>query len=295
MSDFSEDFLAHLEGDTTTLCHCWRLTRSDGVVQGFTDHDAPISFAGTAFRPETGFSASEARTTLGLSIDTVDVEGAISSDMLDFDDVLAGRFDGARAETFLVNWAKPSQRALLRIAHIGKITREDGVFRAELQSPAAFLDQPRGRFFRRGCDAELGDAKCAFDLNASGYSATATAGPQSEAGRVVVNALQGFEDGWFTDGVLEATSGAQAGKRWRIVGHRRENGRTVLDLWPAQPAPVEGDGFKVTAGCDKSFATCKAKFANHLNFRGFPHLPGNDAAYGYASEGDLFDGSPLVP
>ena len=61
----------------------------------------------------------------------------------------------------------------------------------------------------------------------------------------------------------------------------------------AQPEP--GDTFDITAGCDKSFATCKAKFANALNFRGFPHLPGNDSAYAYVNQDGEFDGSPLVP
>ncbi len=32
----------------------------------------------------------------------------------------------------------------------------------------------------------------------------------------------------------------------------------------------------VTIGCDKSFATCRDRFANALNFRGFPHMPGID-------------------
>lgn len=33
----------------------------------------------------------------------------------------------------------------------------------------------------------------------------------------------------------------------------------------------------IAAGCDKSFATCGARFGNRLNFRGFPHMPGVDA------------------
>ena len=60
-------------------------------------------------------------------------------------------------------------------------------------------------------------------------------------------------------------------------------------------AAAAGDTFSVVAGCDKKFATCKAKFANALNFRGFPHLPGNDAAYGYVVDGGRFDGGPVVP
>jgi uncharacterized phage protein (TIGR02218 family) len=53
--------------------------------------------------------------------------------------------------------------------------------------------------------------------------------------------------------------------------------------------------FSVLAGCDKAFSTCKKKFDNALNFRGFPHLPGNDVAYSYVVEGSDFDGGPVVP
>ena len=69
----------------------------------------------------------------------------------------------------------------------------------------------------------------------------------------------------------------------------------LVTLEPPPFAVVAGDTFKVTAGCDKSFGACKAKFANTINFRGFPHLPGNDAVYTYASGEGMFDGAPLVP
>ena len=40
----------------------------------------------------------------------------------------------------------------------------------------------------------------------------------------------------------------------------------------------EGVGARVELieGCDKSLATCAARFANALNFRGEPYLPGMD-------------------
>ena len=47
-----------------------------------------------------------------------------------------------------------------------------------------------------------------------------------------------------------------------------------------------GDEFTVTAGCDKQFATCQAKFANGVNFRGFPHMPGNDFVTSYPNRDD---------
>jgi uncharacterized phage protein (TIGR02218 family) len=58
--------------------------------------------------------------------------------------------------------------------------------------------------------------------------------------------------------------------------------------------PATGHAFQVTAGCDKLFATCRGKFANQLNFRGFPHIPGNDYVMRYPkSEDPKLDGSSL--
>jgi uncharacterized phage protein (TIGR02218 family) len=45
------------------------------------------------------------------------------------------------------------------------------------------------------------------------------------------------------------------------------------------------DAFTITAGCDKRFSTCRARFANAVNFRGFPHIPGNDFVIGYPVPG----------
>jgi uncharacterized phage protein (TIGR02218 family) len=51
-----------------------------------------------------------------------------------------------------------------------------------------------------------------------------------------------------------------------------------------------GDAFAVTPGCDKQFATCKTKYANAANFRGCPHMPGNDAALAPVSSSTPLDG-----
>ena len=37
-----------------------------------------------------------------------------------------------------------------------------------------------------------------------------------------------------------------------------------------------GTAIEIFEGCDKRLATCSARFANAVNFRGEPHLPGND-------------------
>ena len=296
MSAYPPEFAEHLQGRATTVCHCWRLTRADGVVLGFTDHDRTLVVDGSTFRPRSGFSASEARDTLGLAIDTVDVEGALSSDDIAEGDVLAGRYDDAEVETLLVNWRQPEQFASLRRATVGRIARRDGAFVAELKGRMHALDQVNGRWVARRCDALLGDARCRFDLDTPGFSALGVVVSLSAARTVRVSGLGGFATGWFAHGTIEWTSGVLAARRSAVIGHTLRSGAVDLTLQSGDaPLPAPGDAFLIRAGCDKAFDTCKAKFANALNFQGYPHLPGNDAAYGYVVDGDVFDGGPIVP
>ncbi|MBX3581307.1 MAG: DUF2163 domain-containing protein [Rhizobiaceae bacterium] len=296
MTSYPEALAAHLDRTVTTVCHCWKLTRNDGYVAGYTDHDRPLTIGATTYRPQTGFSASEVRDTLGLAVDTVDIEGALSSDDISEDDVAAGLYDGATVETFLVNWRQPEDPMRLRKATIGRIVRTDGRFVAELESLVHSLERPAGRFVSRICDAELGDARCGFDLDAPGFSGTGTVERIETAFTIVVTGLDAFSAGWFSLGKLTWTSGTGEGRSERIEEHRKDATGTALVLRAGTGAgPAEGDAFSIVAGCDKSFPTCKARFANGLNFRGFPHLPGNDAAYGYVVDGGRFDGGPLVP
>ena len=289
-------FQDHLDGTATTLCYCWRLTRRDGAVMGFTDHDRTLTVDGALFEPEAGFTASEARSALGPGIDSAEVDGALSSDKVSEADIADGLYDGASVETLIVNWREPAQFSILKRETIARITRSDGQFVAELEGPGRALDFVRGRTIQRHCSAELGDARCKVNLAAGGFTGSGEVVSLSGLDTVVVAGLDGFEQGWFANGVLTWTSGERSGQAERVIDFRHEAIGPILVIWPAvstQPQP--GDQFSIVAGCDKSFATCRAKFSNSLNFRGFPHLPGNDSAYAYVTADGEFDGVLLVP
>lgn len=289
------EFAAHLAGACTTLCHCWRVLRKDGATLGFTDHDRAIVLDGEIFEPRSGFTQSEATQTLGLAADAADIEGAIASDRIVEADVEGGGFDGARVETLLVNWSEPAQHMLLRVGVIGRIARADGRFVAEVESLARSLDRPNGRTLRRACDAVLGDARCGADLTPADLNAAGTVIAPAGPGAYVVAGLDGLAAGWFALGTIAWTSGPLAGTSGGILDHRVGTDGVTLVVAHDRSHADPGDGFEVVAGCDKRFATCKAKFANAENFRGFPHLPGNDAAYAYVAEAVAFDGGVLVP
>ena len=67
MRTIPDGLQAHLDGEATTLCHAWRVTRRDGVVMGFTDHDRDLAFGGLAYLAASGFAASETEDGNGLS------------------------------------------------------------------------------------------------------------------------------------------------------------------------------------------------------------------------------------
>jgi uncharacterized phage protein (TIGR02218 family) len=103
---------------------------------------------------------------------------------------------------------------------------------------------------------------------------------------LTASGLGSFAAGWFDHGLLTFTSGANAGRSQEVRRHTAGSS-AALELWqPFAHAIEAGDTFSVTAGCDKQFATCRAKFANPVNFRGFPHIPGNDFVTAIARPGD---------
>jgi uncharacterized phage protein (TIGR02218 family) len=291
MRDIPEALAAHLAQGATTLCRCWSLTRRDGVVLGFTDHDGPLSFDGIAFAAATGLEAAESAAELGFAIGGGEVSGALAAAGLNEADLARGLYDDARVQVWLVNWSDISQRLLLEAGFVGEIRRGDGGFTAEVRGLAKAFDEERGRLYMRSCSADLGDARCGAAV------AAVTGTVASSDGRLGLTApaLASHADGHFSGGRLVFTSGANVGFTSEVKRHGAAGGLGALQLWQAPPAPIAaGDAFTVSPGCDKSFATCQAKFGNGINFRGFPHIPGNDFIIGGVRPGDgALDGGSL--
>ncbi len=294
MKTFPTGLQSHLDSGTTTLAWCWRLTRADGQVFGFTDHDMPLSFDGTTFEPESGFAASEIRTGSDLSVDAQDAEGVLTSTKITETDILGGRWDNAEVEIWRVNWQDVSQRVLMRRGAIGQVRRGRVQFVAEMRSLAHVLNQTIGRTFQATCDAALGDARCGVNLNDPAYSGSGTVVMVDGDRSFTVSGLSSFADGWFALGTLTWTSGANAGRKAEVLTHAVGVTDVTITLLEAPVLAIAaGDTFDITAGCDKRFEICKAKFANAVNFRGFPHIPGQDTVIRYAAKGDSNAGAVL--
>ncbi|UJW76556.1 DUF2163 domain-containing protein [Rhizobium sp. SL42] len=296
MRTLPEALKAHIASGETTLCRAWRLTRQDGAVLGFTEHDHALDFAGTTFEAASGFAATEARAASGLQAPAAGVEGGFSSVSISEADLAAGRYDGARVELFMVNWQVPrDQHVLLAVQEIGEVSRAGPGFTAELRSFAHRLQQPTGRIYNRRCDAELGDIRCRVDLAIAGRRVTGLVAAVETPDRLLIAGLPDLGAGHFRLGRLRFDGGALAGRTVAIEDSgATDEGSARVRLWlPLEAAPAVGDAVTLSVGCDKSFAMCRERFANGLNFQGFPHMPGSDFAYSYVGGETTHDGSVL--
>ncbi len=292
MKTLSPALAAHLAGETTTLARCWVMTRADGAILGFTDHDRDLIVGGVTCRAATGLEAAEASVALGFAVSGGDVSGALSGAGLTEADLAAGRYDGASVTSWLVNWQDTSQALVTGRAVIGEVKRSDAHFVAELRGPAHRYDEERGRLFTAQCSADFGDARCGISVWPHAGTVSAT------DGRFTLTSadLPAFPDGWATGGRLTLTTGANAGFSTEVKLHRAGSMGAELALWQGAPAVINpGDGFTVTLGCDKRFATCRDHHANAANFRGFPQMPGNDLILRVPREGESgLDGGSLL-
>ncbi len=294
MSGGRDGLIAHLAGGATTVARAWAVRRRDGVEMGFTDHDRDLHFEGIVFRADTGLSARVLLQTTGLALDNTEALGGLSSEAVTEADILAGRWDGAEVRAWLVNWADPAERLLQFRGTIGEIVRAGGAFRAELRGLTDLLNQPQGQVFQGPCSAVLGDGRCRFDLSLPGYATERPAEAVEENRLFLFASVAGFDDRWFERGRLAVLSGAAAGLSGIVKNDRARGLARRVELWEPLPLPVAaGDLIRIEAGCDKRPETCRLKFQNFLNYRGFPHIPGEDWLASYPVRTGRNDGGRL--
>jgi hypothetical protein len=347
LKEVSAQLATHLAGPVTTLATCWSITRRDGAVFRFTDHDRDIAFDGNSYLARFGYSRTAVVSDAQLAVDNLDVDGIFDDEAITEEEMRAGLFDYAEVRLFLVNWADPGMGALrLRRGWLGEVTlTENGMFRSELRGLTQALQQEIGELYSAECRADLGDQRCRvpvlpdviirstaytvgallrvpLDAEAWPYGAVVfrcTVAGTTDAVQPAYDATIGVStvDGtatfvaeaaltrpgevvfvssrtvfigtvggealaaqWFTGGVLTWVAGPNAGRSVEVKTWNSGTGQFELYL-PVGYAIEAGHEFTIAPGCDKRFTTCKTKFANQLNYRGEPYVPGVDSILSY--------------
>jgi uncharacterized phage protein (TIGR02218 family) len=257
-----------LKGELTTIALCWLIERCDGVTIGLTAHDRDLEIGGLLYRAAPGMTPSAIARSAQLDADSMDVSGALTSAAISEADLLAGRWDGARIELFATDWTQPGAQVALAGGTIGGVETRGGMLTAELRGFAAALERPVVEETSPECRAELGDKRCRVPM----------------AGRRRFARVTGVADAVVTLDTPEPDANAYGGGRLRWIGGVNSGLEDAISRSEAhvvtlrRPPRFDGEGalVELIEGCDKRIATCSARFANAVNFRGEPYLPGID-------------------
>lgn len=271
MRTASSNLTAHLASEVITLAACWKLTLTDGTVMGFTDHTSDLTISSQLYVASTGFSPTSIETKDKFAVDNLDVAGILDAAAITEADIMAGKYDFAEIEIFMVNVADLTQGIVLhRRGWLGEVSLKNGQFIAEVRGLAQKLSQNIVELYSPTCRAVLGDGRC--KVNLAGFTAIGAVDTVTSR-QVFISDSMTQAAGYFSGGEVEWLTGANAGRRMEI----KEFSNTQFTLVLPMPNNIAaGDTFNAVAGCDKTFETCVAKFNNAVNFRGEPHVPGMD-------------------
>ncbi len=274
MKSIPPSLATHLQGELSTLAWLVAITRSDGTVLAFTTHDRPLVVGGITHAADGSFTASAVETPAGLAPANAEVVGMVSSNAITDADIRAGRYDGATITISVCNWADTAAGSVtIRRGSIGTITHDAGTYRFEIKGLVDTLAQTIGHSYTKTCRHRLGDTGCTVGTTGASYTKSGTLTGVTSA-TTFTDTARTEPASFFANGSITFTSGANTGLRFDI----RAFSGGVFTLWQAAPfTPLAGDAYTAVAGCDKTFATCGTRFANTLNFGGFPHIPGLDA------------------
>lgn len=148
MRNISPQLEAHFGSGLTTLATCWRLTRQDTTELGFTDHDRALVIDSLEYDSIAGFTPTTVESKSNISVDNLDLEGQTFPSKITESDLLAGLYDYAEIEIFMVNYEDLSQgKLVVKRGRLGEVTLNAQMFHAEVRGLTQHLSQTIGEVY----------------------------------------------------------------------------------------------------------------------------------------------------
>jgi uncharacterized phage protein (TIGR02218 family) len=264
-----------------------------GPSDYFTDFDQDIVWNGQTWKANSlRFEGLQRKLSVGLAVDEQNLKiwAAPTDTMFGanfLEGVQEGLLDGVTIVRYRIIWpfvtgnvAADIQKTPLTVYPLftgfTSTAPKGGASHVELKVKSALVrlsvNMPRN-YFQPGCGYTLYDQGCtliksAFAVNGViGSGATAIAIPVV-GGVTPVTGADGIAN--FAQGRLMFTSGVNEGLQVFI---NTNDGVNLYLAYPLNDLPSSGDTVVFYPGCSKAFNTCKLKFNNDANFRGFDKVP----------------------
>jgi len=270
---------ATLDSGSTSLCTLILIIREDTQEFAFTDLDRDVVFSGKTYKSKGGFNASSVQSTSGLSVDNMDFDAVIDDVSITQDDLKRGLFNNAKVFVYLVDYNNlgSGDKVILRQGTLGDVTvKDNGSYYAEVRGLSNRLQTRIGLVYTPLCNArQLGDARCKKSLTGLSFVTSVLAVTNN---RTFTHNTSVQGTGFFDYGIIEWLAGSSNnGAKIEIKSYTVSGGVGTFVLQLPMPKDIiAGNSFRAIAGCDRKLMTCRDRFNNVVNFRGFPSLPGLD-------------------
>lgn len=255
-----------------TICNIVKITLQNGTVHAYTDFDSNIVYGGVTYIPAPGLQ--KVKMTLTPNSEVSNQELASAWVDAPEEDLLGGRFDSAAVEVSWISWKNPHY-GLFTVFNgkLGEISWSDVGFKADIFSNMKDLEKNIGEVFTANCRHSLYSTSspgligfCGVDKVSFTTTGNVTAIVKNRwKFQITTSAAADF----YSGGKITFTSGSNNSISFSIKNFED----STVDLFLPTSFPiVVGDTFTISAGCDKTLATCKSKFNNVVNYGGFPHI-----------------------
>ncbi len=165
MKSADAGMITHIEGHHLTVCLLWTLTRVDGTILRFTDHDSDITYSSNTYAATSGFKRSPIQARADLSADNLDLQGLLEAGFVTSLDIRRHKYDFADIEVRFVNWGDLTDGEIkLRKGTLGEVKLVNGGYQAELRGMSQLLARRIVELYTPDCRADLGDSRCGFDI-----------------------------------------------------------------------------------------------------------------------------------
>jgi len=262
-----------------TIATFVKITRTDGVVLGYTDHDILLSYDNVSYVPSPSLqkismhlrnnaevSNQEFLSTWDINVTEADLKNGLYDD---------ASIDVFRADYTYIDVSNRIQEIIIIFrGSLGLIQWTDEGYRADVHSIMRQLQRQIGLTYTSKCRFVLYSQQSPISVGACTIDKTSYTENMNIAS--VTNKLKFTTSGsaqandYFANGQLTWISGLNTGAVYTVKSFKSSN---IFELFLPTVFTINiNDTFTVSAGCDKTFNTCKTKFSNQLNFGGFPHI-----------------------
>lgn len=257
----------YLQNEVTTIATCCKLKLKNNTEIGFTDFIRDLYLEGITYKSQSGFFSSSIESTASVSIDNLEIGGFLNSESISKEDILAGLYDNAFLEIFIVNYQDLSQeKIILKSGYLGEVRLKNNQFIAEVRGLSEKLATRIGNLYSPTCRAEFCGQECKIKK------------PHALKAKIIslinkteIRINKNIDNSPYNYGVIHISDLKQ--NHFIPIKSCNDN---IIDLMFALPKLKVPATCVIYSGCDKTFATCSAIYNNALNFRGEPHIPGID-------------------